>query len=59
MPAQAGMAAMEGGNAIGLPGATLVHYHRGHDCFTYGSTMDPGSEAGMTKVRMAEARRPG
>jgi hypothetical protein len=26
MPAQAGMTAMEGGNAVGLPGATLAHY---------------------------------
>jgi hypothetical protein len=26
MPAQSDMTAMEGGNAIGLPGATLAHY---------------------------------
>jgi hypothetical protein len=48
MPAQAGMTAMDGGNAIGLQGATLAHYNRGHDCFKYCIAMDPGSGAGMT-----------
>ena len=45
-----------GGNAIGLPGATLVHHDRGHDYFKYYIKMDPGSEAGMTKAVITKLR---
>jgi hypothetical protein len=49
MPAKAGMTAREGGNATGLPGATLAHYEVTLEVIVASIVMDPGSEAGMTK----------
>jgi len=46
---RAGMTAMDGGNAIGLPGATLAHYTVASETFKNLCSMDTGSEPGMTK----------
>jgi hypothetical protein len=32
-----------------MPAQAGTHYKRSHDCFKYRITMDPGSEAGMTR----------
>jgi len=67
MPAKAGMTAKDtqstrdargtgsGGNATGLPGATLVHYSDASETLSKHFSMDTGSEAGMTPFQFSIA----
>jgi hypothetical protein len=41
MPAKAGMTAMDGGNAVGLHGATLAHYEDACGKFSNHCAIDP------------------